>query len=317
MPIKLIKIAANINAKVNMSKIVDIVADSEGAERYAVHLLKKGAIIAVPTDTVYGLACSAININAINKLYWMKGRDQNKPSAICVGQMTDIQQWAAVDHLPKDLLSVLLPGPVTLILPCHNTVSQSLSLFNKIGIRIPNYSFIRNVTRSFDYPVALTSANMSGESNSIKIEEFKSLWSKVSAVFNAGKLGINGSDYNASTSSSLILAGLGLAAVGYVGRHIVRRLPNVTKTVNEAMKTLPKFDVESMATSRYYKGGFDPKMSRREAALILGISPTANKVKIREAFKKVMAVNHPDRGGSPYIASKINEAKDFMEKHSS
>lgn len=50
---------------------------------------------------------------------------------------------------------------------------------------------------------------------------------------------------------------------------------------------------------------------------ILGISPTANKTKVKEAFKRVMAVNHPDRGGSPYIASKINEAKDFMEKHSS
>lgn len=47
-----------------------------------------------------------------------------------------------------------------------------------------------------------------------------------------------------------------------------------------------------------------------------GISPTASKAKVKEAFKKVMAVNHPDRGGSPYIASKINEAKDYLEKHS-
>lgn len=72
-------------------------------------------------------------------------------------------------------------------------------MHNKIGIRVPNYSFIRNVTNSFHYPVALTSANLSGESNSIEIKEFKPLWSKVSAVFSAGKLGINGSDYNAST----------------------------------------------------------------------------------------------------------------------
>ncbi|KAK4880168.1 hypothetical protein RN001_008314 [Aquatica leii] len=118
-------------------------------------------------------------------------------------------------------------------------------------------------------------------------------------------------------SSSVILAGLGLAAVGYIGRQVMRQMPNVAKTVNEAMKTFPKLNVESMTTARYYKGGFDPKMNRREAALILGVSPTANKSKIRDAFKKVMAVNHPDRGGSPYIASKINEAKDFLEKHSS
>lgn len=49
---------------------------------------------------------------------------------------------------------------------------------------------------------------------------------------------------------------------------------------------------------------------------MIGVSPTASKAKVKEAFKKVMAVNHPDRGGSPYIASKINEAKDYLEKHS-
>lgn len=111
------------------------------------------------------------------------------------------------------------------------------------------------------------------------------------------------------------MTGIGLAAVGFTGRYMLRQMPNVTKTVNEVFKNLPKFDAESVATSKYYKGGFDAKMNRREAALILGISPSANKTKVKEAFKKVMAVNHPDRGGSPYIASKINEAKDYLEKH--
>jgi len=55
-------------------------------------------------------------------------------------------------------------------------------------------------------------------------------------------------------------------------------------------------------------------MTKREASLILGISHTANKTKIKDQFKKIMSVNHPDRGGSPYIAAKINEAKDLLEK---
>lgn len=46
------------------------------------------------------------------------------------------------------------------------------------------------------------------------------------------------------------------------------------------MKSLPKFDAESMATSKYYKGGFEPKMNKREAALILGVSPVASKNKV-------------------------------------
>ncbi|XP_068148475.1 mitochondrial import inner membrane translocase subunit TIM14 isoform X1 [Drosophila tropicalis] len=115
------------------------------------------------------------------------------------------------------------------------------------------------------------------------------------------------------TASSLILAGLGVAAVGFAGKHLVRRMPQMTTKFNEALKNLPKFDAESMANSKYYKGGFEPKMSKREAALILGVNPSANKLKIKDAHKKIMLLNHPDRGGSPYLAAKINEAKDFLD----
>lgn len=110
------------------------------------------------------------------------------------------------------------------------------------------------------------------------------------------------------------MAGLTAAAVGFGGRYILRQVPNASAKMAEAMKNLPKFDAESMANSKYYRGGFEPKMSKREAALILGISPTASKTKVKDAHKKIMLVNHPDRGGSPYLAAKINEAKDLMDQ---
>ncbi|XP_033227049.1 mitochondrial import inner membrane translocase subunit TIM14 isoform X2 [Belonocnema kinseyi] len=115
-------------------------------------------------------------------------------------------------------------------------------------------------------------------------------------------------------SSAIVAAGLGLAVVGFTGRFILKRMPILTQKMAEAMKNMPKLDSQSLANSKYYKGGFEPKMSKREASLILGVSPTAPKMKIKEQFKRVMIANHPDRGGSPYIAAKINEAKDLLEK---
>ncbi|KOC59766.1 Mitochondrial import inner membrane translocase subunit TIM14 [Habropoda laboriosa] len=91
-------------------------------------------------------------------------------------------------------------------------------------------------------------------------------------------------------------------------------MPHLSQTMAEAYKNIPKLDSQTLANSKYYRGGFESKMTRREASLILDVSPSANKTKVKQQFKKIMSVNHPDRGGSPYIAAKINEAKDLLEK---
>ena len=62
----------------------------------------------------------------------------------------------------------------------------------------------------------------------------------------------------------------------------------------------------------FYDGGFRTSMTKREAALILGVREGANKDRIQRAHRKMMVINHPDTGGSPYISLKVNEAKELL-----
>ncbi|XP_072370347.1 dnaJ homolog subfamily C member 15 isoform X2 [Scyliorhinus torazame] len=109
---------------------------------------------------------------------------------------------------------------------------------------------------------------------------------------------------DSSTGGTLIAVGLSVAAAAFAGRHAFRLWKPVQQMIVET------------SFSAYYKGGFEAKMSKREASLVLGVSPSASRTKIGEAHKRIMLLNHPDKGGSPFLAAKINEAKDLLDSSS-
>ncbi|KAG5028691.1 hypothetical protein AAZX31_05G083100 [Glycine max] len=96
------------------------------------------------------------------------------------------------------------------------------------------------------------------------------------------------------------LAGLAVAAAALASRYGIQAW--------QAFKSRPP----KPRLRKFYEGGFQSTMTRREAALILGVRENATADKVKEAHRKVMVANHPDAGGSHYLASKINEAKDVM-----
>uniref|UniRef100_A0A8C7GNE3 DnaJ (Hsp40) homolog, subfamily C, member 15 n=1 Tax=Oncorhynchus kisutch TaxID=8019 RepID=A0A8C7GNE3_ONCKI len=106
---------------------------------------------------------------------------------------------------------------------------------------------------------------------------------------------------------TLIAVGLGVAAAGFAGRYAFQLWKRLGQVLSQAKK-MPT----SSVSSHHYNGGFDQKMTKKEASLVLGISPTSTKSKVRDAHRRIMVLNHP--GGSPYMAAKINEAKDLLDK---
>jgi len=157
----------------------------------AVRALGNGHVVAVPTDTLYGLACDASSAEAIRRVYEIKERKLSSPLAVCVADVDVVGVYANTAHLPPGLLTSLLPGAVTLLLPRRESGRLSLSLnpgVGSIGIRIPESDFIRGLSRSFGGALALTSANTSSHASTVRVEEFEHLWPHCAFVFDAGTL---------------------------------------------------------------------------------------------------------------------------------
>ncbi|XP_050226374.1 mitochondrial import inner membrane translocase subunit TIM14-2-like [Mercurialis annua] len=95
-----------------------------------------------------------------------------------------------------------------------------------------------------------------------------------------------------------IVVGAAVAAAAYAGRYSIQAW--------QALKASPP------RLRKFYDGGFQSAMTKREAALILGVRESTPMDKVKEAHKRMMIANHPDSGGSHYLASKINEAKDLF-----
>ncbi|KAK9366660.1 hypothetical protein V1509DRAFT_629214 [Lipomyces kononenkoae] len=110
------------------------------------------------------------------------------------------------------------------------------------------------------------------------------------------------------TMSHPIIIGAGIAAAAFAARVGIRAV--------QRFRNLPAGSSSiGPGGKKFYKGGFDAKMNAKEALLILGLTESSlSRSKLKEAHRRIMLLNHPDRGGSPYVATKINEAKDFLEK---
>ena len=160
------------------------------AVELAANLLKGGSIIALPTDTIYGFACCANSPKAISKLYQIKQRNLVKPLAICVADVTDIYKWCNVT-VPSDLLIKLLPGQVTVVFERSMNLNSAINPDHSlVGVRVPGCKFIRSVVERLGQPIALTSANVSSEEASLRVEEFSKLWPCLQGVFDAGSLAL-------------------------------------------------------------------------------------------------------------------------------
>ncbi len=164
-----------------MEHLHAIIEDAAGAVR-------SGEVVGVPTDTLYGLAADPFDQNALERIFVIKGRPGVKPLAVLVADLDQAQQIAAFSDRALDLAEEHWPGALTLVLPKLASVPRWVGQSERrtVGLRCPGHEVALELLRVTG-PLAVTSANISGQEGVLDDIEARALFGDEVAVYVPGE----------------------------------------------------------------------------------------------------------------------------------
>ena len=139
-------------------------ADTHVAE-IAAQYIKNGQLVAIPTETVYGLGANGLDEEAVAKIFEVKGRPQDNPLILHVADPKDIQNFChSIPNTAYLLAEAFWPGPLTMVLPVRDNVPKRTIAGNTtVAVRCPDCAVTRDIIRLAGVPIAAPSANISGK----------------------------------------------------------------------------------------------------------------------------------------------------------
>lgn len=144
-------------------KITGITEIDNGIIKKAAKIICEGGLVAIPTETVYGLAGSALNDTSAKKIYEAKGRPSDNPLIVHIASPEEAEKIAYTNELFYALADKFMPGPLTIILPKKDCIPTSVTGgLNTVAIRCPSNEIARKIIKESGLPIAAPSANRSG-----------------------------------------------------------------------------------------------------------------------------------------------------------
>ena len=155
----------------------------------AVKCIKSGGILAIPTDTVYGLGADPFNPSAVQRLYRVKGRPDGKPIPLVLSSVSDVHRFT--ENLPDfffHLTDQFWPGGLTIVIESKGLLPVLTAGGSTVGVRIPDNPLLLEILRTFEGPLAITSANLSGDPPATSIQEIgETLTSRIDMMVDGGR----------------------------------------------------------------------------------------------------------------------------------
>ncbi len=157
----------------------------------AIDILESGGVIGIPTDTVYGIAANALDEDAVDKVFSLKGREDTSPIPVLVGEVEDLLKYAR--EVPEGAIALaeaFWPGQLTIVVTKSDIIPTVVSGgLDTVGLRIADHPVPRELVSALGTPITATSANISGtEALSSARSVFEQLGSRLDMVFDGGEL---------------------------------------------------------------------------------------------------------------------------------
>ena len=276
-----------------------ILASSKDAVSKAVSYLDKGELVALPTETVYGLAADATNGKAVANIFKTKGRPQFNPLIAHVSGVDMAEDIVEIDAISRKLMDTFWPGPLTLVLPLKNPTPidpltsaglKTLAVRNPVGI-------FATIVKELGRPVAAPSANISGRLSSTTAQDVADMFGeKVPLIIDGGatRVGVESTIIKVMDGRILLLRPGGLAT---------GEIEKVTRLKLERVDQRAAIEAPGMLKSHYAPNAFvrlDAKdVKSGEALLTFGKQQTVN------AAHAVATLNLSERGNLEEAASNL------------
>lgn len=249
---------------------------------HAAALLKKGELVAIPTETVYGLAGNALNESAVVKIFSAKNRPRFNPLIIHISSLQELNKYAeAIPAVATTLANHFLPGPLTLLLPKKAIVPDIVTAgSNKVAIRIPRHPVTRTLLHELDFPLAAPSANPFGYVSPTSAQHvYDGLHGKIPYILDGGEctIGVESTIVSFDDAENVVVHRVGGVAVeaieevtgkkvvfqinhqdapdtpGQLKSHYATTTPLIAGDIRELLKKYPNEKVAVITFSKHYQ----------------------------------------------------------------
>lgn len=238
--------------KTEILTVNSIVEDIDKINR-AGELLRAGNVVAIPTETVYGLAANALDESAVKQIFEAKGRPQDNPLIVHISEVYDMERLCRnVPESAYKLAAAYWPGPLTMVMEKSDVVPDVVSAgLNTVGIRCPRGRFARAIIRAAGIPLAAPSANTSGKPSPTCVEHvIEDMNGKIPAIVDGGacSVGVESTVVDLTTTPPTLLRPGGITAAQL--RQVLGEL-NEDKALTQNVKAGEKVRAPGMKYRHY------------------------------------------------------------------